>query len=53
MLQFPEVAWMSQLPEVAWMSQFPFDLEQLLPPWTHLQVVRGRTRRADGVKMVG
>ena len=38
--------------EVAWLSQFPCDRERLLPPRTHLQVVRGPTRRADGVTVV-
>jgi hypothetical protein len=38
--------------EVAWLSQFPTDRERLLPPRTHLQVVGGPTRRADGVTVV-
>ena len=38
--------------ELSWLSQFPHDSERLLPPWTHLQVVGGPTRRADGVTVV-
>ena len=38
--------------ELTWLSQFPHDSERLLPPWTHLQVVGGPTRRADGVTVV-
>ena len=38
--------------ELSWLSPFPQDSERLLPPWTHLQVVGGPTRRADGVTVV-
>ena len=38
--------------ELSWLSQFPHDSERLLPPWTHLQVVGGPTRRADEVTVV-
>ena len=49
---FSSWSWAKLGAELTWLSQFPHDSERLLPPWTHLQVVGGPTRRADGVTVV-